>query len=484
MKTEIKRRIEETLLQMREENLAAIEALNDTVLLDAYVHLTRESIHGTIWTDALQTALREHTRVIIPPSQFVYYIDETVVVPSHRHIEATGAVIRLTPDCEVLMLRNEHTVDGTHAPISMEVRDKNISIHGGRWEESQTKRGGYGKCCRYTHSGEDEERSRAFFGVSTCLFFNNLNGLTLTDMTFAHTAGFAVQTGDLTNGVFENITFEACYADGLHLNGNSENLLIRQIRGEVGDDLVALNMYDWQNSSVDFGPTRNVLCDGLELSPSSPYKALRIEPGIYTYDDGSTVDCGLFDAIIRHVTGISTFKMYFQTPCYRIGTEPERGGVGSSDNLFFEHIAVDLTGPIDKMAEYMESHPIKGTFAAFELGSHIGYISFEDIDFTYYPERFPMSCLVCVGPKSVRAGETEVFDPYLTSHVGTVVLSDIRVNGHVRLKSNTENGPIAWDKLVREIVFDDINGDGHSTGCGTIREVIWEDKNDTSPTRS
>ncbi len=476
MKTEIKRRIEASLLQMREENLAAIERLTDAVSLDVYAHLTRESEHGTIWTDALQTALRDHERVIIPPSDTVYFIDDTVVVPSHRHIEATGAILRLTPDCEVLMLRNAHTVDGTHAPISTDVRDENISIHGGRWEESQTKRGGYGKSGRYTHFGEDGNGGgRLFYGVSTCLFFNNLSGLTLTDMTFAHTAGFAVQTGDLTNGVFENITFDACYADGLHLNGNSENLLIRQVRGEVGDDLVALNMYDWQNSSVDFGPTRNVLCDGLDLFPSSRYKALRIEPGIYTYDDGSTLDCGLFDAIIRHVTGIATFKMYFQTPCYRIGTEPERGGVGSSDNLFFEHIHVDLTGPIDKLGEYVESHPVKGTFAAFELGSHIGYVSFEHIDFTYYPEKFPMSCLVCVGPKSVRVGDTEVFDPYLTSHVGTVVLSDIRVNGHVRQKTNAENEPLEWEKLVREIAFDDINGDGHSTGCGTIQEVIWKD---------
>lgn len=465
MKTEIKNAIYTSLEQMRSENLAAIETLTDKALLTDYAYLTCTCDKGTIWTKALQTALQEHQCIIIPPSAEIYWIDDTVTIPAGRHIEAEGAVIRLTPGCEVLMLRNEHTKDGTHAPIDTTDRDSNISIHGGRWEESQTRRGGYGKCSRYTHFGEDNDRTRPFFGVSTCMLFNNLTGLTLTDMTFANTAGFAVQTGDLTNGVFENIRFVSCFADGLHLNGRSENLYIHNISGEVGDDLVALNMYDWQNSSVNFGPTRNVLCDGLDLAPSSPYKALRIEPGIYTYDDGSTVDCGLFDAIIKNVTGIATFKMYFQTPSYVIGTAPERGGVGSSDNLFFENITVDLTGPIDAFAEYMNSDPVKGTFAAFELGSHIGYVSFENIDLTLYRDRFPLSCLACIGPKSVRAGDREVFDPYLTSHVGTVVLKNIRVNGEQIQADNS---------LIRTISFDDINADGNSTGCGTVQEIRWE----------
>ena len=473
MKELVKQKILTSLEKMKTENLSAIQSLNDVISLTEYKHLAYETADGTVWTKALQTALYEHNHIIIPPAGTIYWIDDTVVIPSDRHIEAAGAVIRLVPGCEVLMMRNEHTMDGTHAPIDTSGRDRNISIHGGRWEESQMKRGGYGKCCRYTHFGEDDDRSRPFYGVSTCMLFNNLTGLTLTDMTFAHTAGFAVQTGDLTNGVFENITFDTCYADGLHLNGNSGNLLIRQIAGEVGDDLVALNMYDWQNSSVNFGPTRNVLCDGLDLAPQSPYKALRIEPGIYTYDDGSTVDCGLFDAIIRNVRGIATFKIYFQTPRYQIGTAPESGSVGSSDTLFFENITVDLASPIDRMAEYMNSDPLRGTFAAFELGANIGYVCFENIDLTLYPEKYPMSCLACIGPKSVRIDEFEIFDPYLSSHAGTVEMKNIRVNG-ISVRDPEAAVPIS--QLFRTICFEDINHDGNSTGRGTVDNVILDGK--------
>ena len=451
---------------MRAVNLAAAEALTDTVSLTAYAHLTRETEIGRIWTEALQTALDEHEHIIIPASDAVYFIDHSVTIPANRRISAYGATVRLTPDCDVLMLRNENTVDGTHAPIDRTTPDCNISICGGRWEESRDCRAGYGRTGRYappTPGANDAERP--CFGVSTLFYFSNVRGLTLADLTFAHTAGFSVQTGALENGVFEHILFEKCFADGLHLNGDSEKLWISDISGEVGDDLVALNMYDWQNSSVNFGPTRCVWCEGLDLAPSSPYKALRIEPGIYYFDDGSSVDCGLFDAVIRDVRGIATFKIYYQTPRYKLFVEkPERGAVGSADNLFFENIQIDLDRPIDGFREYLESDPVRGAFGAFELGSNIGYVSFSDIDITMYPDRFPLSYLVTVGPKSILFNGCEIFDPYLSSHIGTVNLENIRVNGI----------PAADAKqLVQCVSFDDVNGDGMSSAAGTVGEILF-----------
>ena len=437
---------------------AAQAQLKDRVSLDAFVHLVRESDEGYIWTEALQTALREHEIVVIPPSDEPYLIDKSILVPSDRRIEAHGAVIRLAQGVTTLMLRNEHTEDGTKHPISGACRDRNIGIAGGRWEEYHTARAGYGKSGKY-------DDARSFYGVSTCMLFGNMDSLLLEDVVFAHTAGFAVQCGDLTRCVFERIRFDACYADGLHLNGNMEEVLVRDVKGQVGDDLVALNMYDWQNSSVNFGPMHTVLCENLELSADSRYKALRIEPGMYCYEDGSQVDCSLRDAVIRGVRGIKTFKMYFQTPRYRIGELPESGDVGSADDIFFEDITVDLDAPIDRMQPYMQSDPLRGTFAAFELGANIGRIRLENIDLTLHREQFPLSRLLCIGPKSVRRDDLEIFDPYLSSCARRVELADIRVNG-VRISE-------AGD-LVKEIAFEDINGDGHSTARGVIGEIVVE----------
>ncbi|MGN1410528.1 MAG: hypothetical protein ACI4XJ_10190 [Eubacteriales bacterium] len=447
MNEHIKQSIYEKLSSMESSNAEKIAALSDRISLTDYRSLVRTGESGEIWTDALQSALNEHEIIVIPASDTPYLIDRTVIIPSNRRIEADGAIIRQLPGILMTMLQNEHMKDGTHAPIDTADRDVNISITGGIWEESASSR-----------CGCPDEKYHAN------MLFTNIESLTLTDMTFKHMAGFAVQTGDLKDGLFENIRFDKCYADGLHLNGNSENIVARHISGEVGDDLVALNVYDWQMSSYNFGPTRTVLCEDLDQAPSSPYKALRIEPGLYTYDDGSTVDCALYDAIIKNVRGIRTFKMYFQTPAYKIGTAPERGGVGSADNLFFEDITVDLCEPIDTFGPYVNSDPVRGSFAGFEIGSNIGYICFENIDLTLYKERFPYSYLVCVGPKSIRSGDHEVFDPYLSSKVGCLEMKNIRVNGAV---------PENYDGLVRTIEFDDVNSDGNSTAKGEIDSIIY-----------
>lgn len=460
-----KQKIYDSLLSMKQKREKETSVFNDTVSLSAYRPLTRKTEEGIIWTQALQTALYEHERIVIEPSEEVYLLDGTVCIPSNRHIEAEGAIIRLSENCKVLMLRNEHTKDGTHFPIDGSEKDRNISIHGGRWEESNTKRLGYGNSGRYAPISK-EDAHRDFFGVSTCMLFNNMDGLSLSDMTFAHTAGFAVQIGDIENAVFENISFVSCYADGLHINGNSRNLYISNIKGEVGDDLIALNAYDWLNSSVNFGEIRNVFCEHLYLAQTGRYKAIRIEPGVYRYDDGTTVDCGIFDTVIKDVRGIRTFKLYLQTPPYNLGESPEFGKVGSLDNLFFEDIEIDLTAPIDNFGPYKAQNPLLGNFAAFELGANIGNISFENIRLTLHKDEWKYSYLICIGPKSSCVNGKECFDPYLSSHAQRMIFKDISVNG----KPVNDILP-----FIREIEFQDVNGDGFSTAKGTVGTVVFEE---------
>ena len=455
---EIKEKIYSSLSAMEAENKKKIASLRKRALLTAYAHLVRTAEYGKVWTEALRAALRENEIVEIPTGREPYYIDDTVVIPSNRRIEAWRAVLCLAPGCRVLMFRNEHTQDGTKAPIDVSSRDCNISISGGCFAESRTEREGYGKSGRYS---ENEE----FFGVSACMLFNNIENLTLENVTFRNTAGFAVQIGDAKNCIFENIWFNNCFADGLHVNGGSENIVARHVYGEVGDDLVALNAYDWQNSSVNFGAIKNVLCEHLNLAPLSRYKALRFEPGIYTYADGSVVDCALENVIIKDVIGIKTFKMYLQTPPYAIGGEREKGAPGTVDNFFFENISADLHTPIDPFPEYVKGDRVRGVFAAFELGANIGTVTFENVDFTHHSEEFPLSYLVCIGPKSIVSGGKEFFDPYISCRAERLIFKNISVNG----EKAKDIRP-----LLREVNFDDVNGDGESSGNGKILEAVYE----------
>lgn len=115
-------------------------ALTDVCSLDAYRAVVK-NVNGTnVWTAALQAAVRDHAVVRIPASDETYWIDATVVIPSNRRIEASGARISLLPGTCVLMLRNEHAPDGTLAPIRGVARDVNIAVVGGRWEDWMRRR--------------------------------------------------------------------------------------------------------------------------------------------------------------------------------------------------------------------------------------------------------------------------------------------------------------------------------------------------------
>ena len=444
-------RLERRIAVMREKNERARAALTDEVALTDY-----SSLNG-IWTEALARALREHQIVCIPQANAPYLIDGTVVIPSNRRIIADrDAVIRLAPGVDVLLFRNEHTADGTHAPIRNVPRDQNITIEGGIWEDCCTRRMGYGKSGKYGDAC-------GFSGVSTLMLFENLDRLTLRDMTFRHCGAFAAQLGEISNVIAEEIRFESCFADGLHFNGNTETVHVRRISGQVGDDLVAINPYDWQNSSVNFGPFRDLLCEDLTLAPDSRYHALRIEPGVYTFDDGSRVDCSLTDAVFRRIKNIRTFKLYCQTPKFFPGEKPEHGDVGSGDRIVFDQISVDLNAPIDLLDGYVTGDPVRGSFAAFELGLNVKHLWIRNVDLNLYRDRYPYSYLLCIGPKSARKTDgREVFDPSFSSVAEVITFENIRING----EKMTDVTP-----YLREIVFDRLWDDTPSTASGKILKI-------------
>ncbi len=444
--------IENELDKMKIRNDKLRSGLKDKVVLTDY-----SSCDG-VWTKAFQQAVNEHEIVIIPAKEEPYLLDGTVVIPSNRYVFAEdGAVIRLKEGTKTLMLRNEHPVDGTHYVVKETSRDENITIEGGLWEEWCLERMGYGQTGMI-----DEDRS--YYGVTTCFFFDNVNNFTLKNLTFRRCGGFALQIGEAKDIVCENIRFEECFADGLHINGNVENVYAKNVKGQVGDDLVALNMFDWQRSSVNFGPCKNVLCEDLELSKDSPYKAIRIQPGIYTFKDGTEIDCSLTNAVFRRVRGIKTFKMYCQTPRFTKGSDPEKAGVGSGDNIIFEDVVIDLDEPIDLLGGYIENDPVTGSFAGFELGSNIDNLYLKDIKMNVDKQKHPYAYLLCIGPKSVRRGDVEIFDPYFSSVVKNVYIQNVVING----KQVDDLAP-----FVREIEFNALYDDMPSTAKGEIEKIIF-----------
>lgn len=443
----------------------AQERLVDRCGLEEYSSLAVCENGEELWGKALQKALDEHEIVVIPPRDMAYCIEEPVEVPSNRRIEAFGATIRLARNVTTLMLRSSMAQDGTLKPIATVERSTNIAIRGGVWCDNSEERRGYGR------SGTFSEAPReigSFFGVSTLFFFSNADLVSVTDATFVNCGAFAVQCGDGDCFLFERIAFRHCFADGIHLNGNMSRIHLKDIRGSVCDDLVALNAFDWLNSTVAFGPQSFIICEDLELIPENGrgYPAIRIQPARRRYADGTIADCSVSDLVFRHVRGITTFKLYLQTPPYAIGTDPEPCEVGSGGGIFFEDIAIDLESPIDCFGPYAESEAIRGHFGAFEVGSNIDTIDFKDIEIVFHCDKYPLSHLMTVGPKSAffpgkdGEGGTEVFDPYVECTVGRVTLGNVRCHGKVP------------DELVHETVFDDVDKDGRSSGRGRVGALV------------
>ena len=153
---------------------------------------------GKLWSEAFSFALKNYEKITISAGK--YYIDKSLVVPSNREITADeNAEIILIKGVKSLLLRNENVIDGSDKPIpKTAIKDENISIIGGIWGEENDERLGYGA------SGCFDE-NHSMVGVSTCFLFSNMKNFTLKNLTFRHTAGFAIQIGNISDFTVENI---------------------------------------------------------------------------------------------------------------------------------------------------------------------------------------------------------------------------------------------------------------------------------------
>lgn len=378
---------------------------------------------GKIWTEAFCRALNEYAEIYIPAGK--YYIDRSLIVPSDTRILADEhAEIILIKGAKTLLLRNENVIDGSYRRIPADAPcDENISVCGGVWGEENEERLGYGV------SGCFDEND-SYHGVSTCFLFSGVRGLTMKNIVFRSAAGFACQIGRVSDFDIENIRFENCFADGLHINGGVKNGTVKNLSGHTEDDLIALNAYDWDNSSINFGAIENLTIDGVRSeSGRNVHKSFRIQPGVYPYKNGEKEDCRIKNLTVKNVSDVTTFKMYLQTPAYTDFPEKEIG-VGTIENVTFENIVADTTSPVDKQPNYLNGDLVAGNFSTFEVGSNVKNMRFIDVRVRLDKSAYPNSYFMTVGPKSQYIAEKhlELFDPYVNCTAEQIGYKNIYIN--------------------------------------------------------
>ncbi len=405
-----------------------------------------------IWTKAFQKALKENEHIYIPSGE--YFIDDTIVITSNRKISAEKeAVVLLLSGTKVVMFRNESIIDGTSSLITFkESYEQNIEIDGGVWGTEYTCRAKYGNVGAY-----DNEDS--IHGVHALMLFSGVKNLWIKNTVFKNTATFALQIGRAENVLIENIEYVNCFADGVHLNGELKNVVVFNISGHTEDDLVALNAYDWDNSTINNGPMEDVTVSRI-YATGGHCKCMRIQPGVTSEKQGN-IDCYMKNIHISYITGVQTFKLYLQTPPY--DSIPEGAKVGRIDNITFENIVIEKDKPSDNGQHYYDKDLITGHFGVFEIGSNVNGIKFSNIDFKLNLVDYPDTAhFITIGPKSwyIKDENLEIFDPYINCLVTDLSYENIKANGAL-ISSIKEQ--------IKEIEFNNLYPSNYSSGIGRLK---------------
>lgn len=212
----------------------------------------------------------------LPAPKCCYLISKPLVIPSNFKLKLPRfAHIKLMDGSNCFMICNK-TV---HKPakrlrddfgeferelwwycneLSIDKEDacSNFEIEGGIWDSNNMNQD---KNPIQTQIFDD----RHFVG-HTMLFYNAQN-FRLSNMTLKDPTNFAISLDAATDFTIENITFDfnlgnpyAVNMDGIHINGNCHNGVIRNLKGACYDDLVALNAHEGSGGDIT-----NISIDGI-----------------------------------------------------------------------------------------------------------------------------------------------------------------------------------------------------------------------------
>ena len=412
-----------------------------------------------IWTQAIQATLDENRAVFIPNLGMPYYIDAPLRLRSGHHLIADpGAEIRLKPGTDTCMLRNEHQQNGQNAPVTFQDdSDHDITIEGGIWTtlavDHEERNGNY-------HGGPDPVNDLHGHGV---ILLNSIRRVRVRNLTIKECFPHGLQLSNVSEFVVERIYFDHHQRDGVHVNGPASFGIIRTIRGETGDDMIALNAWDWKNTSMTFGSIHHVIVEDIHAdSPDSEYRAdIRFLGGTKHFPCGQTVDCDIESIAVRNISGVRTFKMYDQ-PNLELGSENDFAEpIGNFKNFSFNRIIINNPS----------GHP-------FPIASNVDGLEISEVTLAYNkPADFTK--LIQIGPMSATykpdpgnpATWVEIFSPNKDCIVRNLKMSKIQTQ--VTLGSKTTTTTLLPQDGI-EMIIQKINPNyPRTTPQGGTGKGIW-----------
>ena len=380
---------------------------------DASGKAETRNVTAEVWTQAMQATLDAQGTLHIPARAQPYYLDGPLVLKSGQKLSADPtAEIRLKPDSNTCMVRNEQVVTLNTKPVPADLPlDTNITVEGGIWTTLATAVASNGN-----NRGHSAKENPAF-GTHGVILLQNVRRVSVKNLTVRQSRPFGVHLANAHEFTVENITLEDHRRDGVHVNGPASDGLIRGVRGDSHDDDVALNAWEWKNYAPSYGPIERVVVEDVTGWPDDENEgnnAIRILPGVKRFDNGTTLDCPVRDITLRRITDIRHFKIYDQ-PNLELGRDNDFSiGVGTVKNLRLEDLIFNRPGQIELHANadglsihnVRVNHPITPDWHLLAIG--------------------PLSQTYKRGKSEDPAKWFEIFSPDLDCIVRNVNISGVR----------------------------------------------------------
>lgn len=317
MKERIKANIKET-----------VKVIDTSSLVFTNIKEYEALVTDNIWTKAIQTALDEKKNVYIPYMGREIVIDGTIFMDSHTNLKVDEKqIIRLKEHTNVCMLRNRNMIPGGHAYTEQTDPDEYITVTGGIWASPD-------------NDGLRMDNLGTIVGGFSEIAFSNVRYINVTNATFSHGTSYAVMISNCTNFYVDNIKFDDYKKDGIHIDGPAKFGIISNLDGiGLGDDMVAILAWDWFSSGITNGDIEDILVENIKGDNNE----IRLLTGRKVYRNGKKKDCDIRRCVFENITGIYTYKMYYQPNCCNVirGKYFDSAEtVGKMDDIYYENITV------------------------------------------------------------------------------------------------------------------------------------------------
>jgi acetyl esterase/lipase len=393
------------------QSLVRMESWNEQ-WPDASGKVETRKVTAEVWTQAMQASLDAQGTLHIPARAQPYYLDGPLVLKSGQRLSADPtAEIRLKPDSNTCMVRNEHVVTLNTKPVPADQPcDADITIEGGVWSTLANAASLNGNRLGLSAKADPA------FGTHGVILLQNVRHVSVKNLTIRQSRPFGVHLANAREFRIENITLEETRRDGVHVNGPASDGLIRGVRGDPHDDNVALNAWEWKNYAPSYGPIERIVIEDITGAPEgvSSTRAIRLLPGVKRFPDGSTLDCPISDVTLRRIKDIREFKLYDQ-PNLELGRANDFSvGVGTLKNITFEKLTLRQPGVIQVHA-HTDRLTVRDVRLLFPVTT--GY---------HLVELGPLSQTYKAGRSEDPAKWVEIFSPDLDCTVRNVTVTGVR----------------------------------------------------------